>query len=139
MAYDPGAIDAALSAAVGDEKACVYDKGRLVKRITERGPQKRLAFRVVEQGFERHAMTLSGGSFEFERAAGDLDRTLVTLSTSYHPHLGPRWCWRPFEQLTVHTLHGHVLQGMAEKAANSNEVPRETAAAPDGGRAEARR
>jgi hypothetical protein len=114
------------SAAVGEEKTCVYDKGRLVKRITEREEQRRLSFRVVEQGFEQHAMTLSGGAFEFEpvgeEAAGDPGRTRVTLSTRYHPHLGPRWCWRPFERLTVRTLHGHVLKGMAEKARERERV-----------------
>ncbi len=104
------------AAAVGDEKVCVYDKGRLVKRITAREPQRLLGFRVVEQGFEQHAMTLSGGAFELESVDGDPGRTRVSLSTRYHPHLGPRWCWRPFEALTVHTLHGHVLRGMAEKA-----------------------
>jgi hypothetical protein len=104
------------AAAVGDRKVCVYDRGRLVKRITARQPQRLLAFRVVEQGFERHAMTLAGGSFAFEPVEGDPRQTRVTLSTTYHPHLGPRWCWRPFERLTVHTLHRHVLRGMAEKA-----------------------
>src|SRR5207247_2294662 len=83
------------AAAVGDEKTCVYDKGRLVKRITVREPERLLAFRVVEQGFEQHAMTLSGGAFEFAPVQGDPGRTRVTLSTRYHPHLGPRWCWRP--------------------------------------------
>lgn len=123
------------SAAVGDEKTCVYDKGRLVKRITERDAHRRLAFRVVEQGFEQHAMTLSGGAFEFEPAgpgpegeaagdgAGDAGRTRVTLSTRYRPHLGPRWCWRPFERLTVHTLHGHVLRGMADAARDREQLP----------------
>ena len=126
------------AAAVGDEKVCVYDKGRLVKRITEREPGRRLAFRVVEQGFERHAMTLSGGSFDIDSGGADNDSTRVTLSTRYRPHLGPRWCWRPFERLTVHTLHEHVLGGMAEKAA-AVQPPRAIEAQPDPARAEARR
>ena len=105
------------AAAVGDEKACVYDKGRLVKRVTALEPQRLLAFRVVEQGFEQHAMTLSGGAFQFDPVEGGGGTTRVSVRTSYHPHLGPRWCWRPFERLTVHTLHEHVLGGMADKAA----------------------
>ena len=104
------------AAAVGDERTCVYDKGRLTKRVTALDPGRLLAFRVVEQGFERHAMTLAGGRFEFESADGETARTRVTLSTTYRPHLGPRWCWRPFERWTVHMLHGHVLGGMAGKA-----------------------
>lgn len=101
-------------AAVGDVRTCVYDKGRLSKRVTEVEPGRRLAFAVVEQGFERHSMTLVGGSFEFEPAGPD--RTRVTLTTTYHPHLAPRWCWRGLEDRTVHTLHNHVLHGMAEEA-----------------------
>ena len=101
-------------AAVGDVRTCVYDKGRLTKRVTEVQPGRRLAFAVVEQRFERHSMTLVGGSFQFDSAG--TDRTRVTLSTTYRPHLAPRWCWRALEERTVHTLHNHVLRGMAEEA-----------------------
>ena len=101
-------------AAVGDVRTCVYDKGRLGKRVTEVERGRRLAFAVVEQEFERHSMTLVGGGFELEPAGAQ--RTRVTLWTTYRPHLAPRWCWRPFETHTVHTLHRHVLRGMAEEA-----------------------
>jgi hypothetical protein len=104
------------AAAVGDLKTCVYDKGRLTKRITEVDPRRRLSFVVVEQGFERHAMTLHSGGFEFEAVENDPSRTRVTLTTTYRSHLAPQWCWRAFEQWTVHTLHRHILQGMAEDA-----------------------
>ena len=104
------------AAAPGDTRTCVYDKGRLTKRVTAVDPGRRFAFRVVEQGFERHSMTLEGGSFDFEPVKGAPRRTRVTLTTTYRPHLGPRWCWRPFEKYTVHTLHSHVLRGMDEQA-----------------------
>ena len=104
------------AAAVGDVRTCVYDKGRLGKRVTEVEPGRRLAFRVVEQGFERHSMTLVGGGFALQALPGDVPRTRVTLWTTYRPHLAPRWCWRRFEELTVHTLHRHVLRAMAEEA-----------------------
>jgi hypothetical protein len=104
------------AAVVGDLKTCVYDKGRLTKRITAVEPRRRLAFRVVEQGFEQHAMTLSDGGFDFAPFGDDADRSQVTLTTTYRSHLGPRWCWRPFERFTVHTLHRHVLRGMKEEA-----------------------
>jgi hypothetical protein len=113
------------AAAVGDLKTCVYDKGRLTKRITDVEPGRRLAFVVVEQGFERHAMTLHSGSFEFEPDPEDENRTRVTLTTTYRSHLAPQWCWRPFEQWTVHTLHRHILRGMKE------EAEARTAPAPD--------
>ena len=103
------------SAAVGDSRTCVYDKGRLSKRVTRREPGRLLEFVVTEQGFERHAMTLESGGFSFEPLDGGR-RTRVTLTTTFHPHLGPRRCWRPLEQLVVRTLHDHVLRGMREAA-----------------------
>jgi hypothetical protein len=119
------------AAVVGNLKTCVYDKGRLTKRVTAVEPRRRLAFTVVEQGFEQHAMTLSDGAFEFEAVEGDADRTRVTLATTYRSHLGPRWCWRPFERFTVHTLHRHVLRGMAEEAtARREDPPRESSRDP---------
>ena len=105
------------AAAVGDVRTCVYDKGRLSKRITEVEPERRFAFRVVEQGFERHAMTLVDGAFDFAPLVSDPRQTRVTLTTTYRPHLSPRWCWRPFEAYTVHTLHRHVARGIAQEAA----------------------
>ena len=61
-------------------------------------------------------MTLEGGSFDFQPVDRAPRRTRVTLTTTYRPHLRPRWCWRPFEKYTVHTLHAHVLRGMDEQA-----------------------
>jgi hypothetical protein len=110
----------------GDRTVCVYDKGRLVKQVVEvsEGPEgRRLAFRVIEQGFERHAMRLVGGSFQFESV--DAGHTRVTLETTYVPYLGPRWCWRPAERRTVHALHGHVLAGMAGETRTTAELTQE--------------
>ena len=80
---------------VGGRTICVYDKGRLVKETTgvedDDGAgagsprRRRLAFRVVEQGFEQHSMRLVGGSFTFEPM--DDTHTRVTLETTYVPHL----------------------------------------------------
>jgi hypothetical protein len=64
-------------------------------------------------------MSLWGGSFTFEADTSDIvqpHRIHCTLETTYRPHLSPRWCWRPFERYTVHTLHRHVLRGIAEEA-----------------------
>jgi hypothetical protein len=119
---------------VGGRTICVYDKGRLVKETTgvedhDAGSprRRRLAFRVVEQGFEQHSMRLVGGSFTFEPV--DDTHTRVTLETTYVPHLSPRWCWRPFEQWTVHKLHGHVLNGIALEASGPTPV-RQASASP---------
>lgn len=100
---------------VGDTKTCVYSKGHLVKRVSQRIPRHVLAFDVIEQDrIETHSVRLTGGKFEFHAEAPD--RTRVELTTSYQPKLAPRWVWRPFERLAVHTLHRHVLRGMRESA-----------------------
>ena len=100
---------------VGDTKVCVYTKGHLTKRVTERVPMKRLAFDVVEQDrIETNSVRLTGGSFEFHRV--DDGQTRVALTTTYRPKLGPRFIWRPFERIAVHTLHRHVLEGMRAEA-----------------------
>ncbi|HZL36019.1 MAG TPA: SRPBCC family protein [Tepidisphaeraceae bacterium] len=100
---------------VGDVKVCVYTKGRLVKRITGRVPERRLAFDVIGQiNIENHDVRLVDGSFDF--APDGPTQTRITLTTRYEPKLGPRWVWRPAERLAVHALHKHVLEGMRQKA-----------------------
>ena len=101
--------------AVGDVKRCLYDKGHITKQITDVELHQRLSFAVIEQqiGYERD-VRLIGGNFAFE--AIDEKRTRVTLTTEYRPLLTPRFAWRWGERIAVHTLHNHVLEGMAIKA-----------------------
>jgi hypothetical protein len=101
---------------VGDIKVCIYTKGRLVKRITQRVPDSILSFDVVEQSkIEVRSVVLKTGSFRFVPVSAD--QTRVTLSTTYQPLLGPRWAWRWSEKIGVHTLHEYILNGMRLKAA----------------------
>jgi hypothetical protein len=101
---------------VGDLKTCVYQRGKLVKQITEVIPGKRLAFRVVEQDrIETDGAKLLDGSFELEPTDGG-SHTRVTLITRYTPLLNPRFAYRWAEALAIHTLHGHVLAGMKDTA-----------------------
>ncbi len=113
---------------VGDIKYCVYSKGRLVKRITKREEHKLLAFEVIEQKqIETRSIRLTGGEFRFE-AVGP-EQTRVTLATEYEPLLGPRFAWQWAELWATHTLHQHVLTGMAMKAKEnaSTHAPRSLA------------
>jgi hypothetical protein len=104
------------SARPGDLKTCIYEQGRLMKLITEVVPNRRLAFRVVHQEqIEDHGVTLLDGSFDLEPIDGGR-KTLVHLTTRYTPLLSPRFAYFPAEELTVHTLHGHVLAGMKDTA-----------------------
>jgi len=97
--------------AVGDVERCVYRNGHLVKVITECRRGERLAFRITEQHlhFERD-VTLRDGAFLLEPLEGG--RTRVVLTTRYQRHLRPAWLWEWMEREVVHTLHGHVLEGM---------------------------
>lgn len=107
--------------AVGDVKTCLYNKGRIVKRITRAERGVVLAFDVIEQsiGYERD-VALKRGAFEFVPLGPS--RTLVKLSTTYEPLLRPRWCWRWGEEIGIHTLHRHVLEGMKLRA-GMDELP----------------
>jgi hypothetical protein len=104
-----------MSQRVGDIKRCMYNKGPISKLITRVRPGELLAFEVVEQriGYERD-VRLTGGAFAFRAASPE--RTEVTLTTSYEPLLSPRWVWRPFERVAVHTLHNYVIEGMRLRA-----------------------
>lgn len=99
----------------GDVKVCVYNKGRLTKRAAVVAPPRLLEFEVIEQriGYERD-VRLTGGSFSLEPLGPG--RTRVTLSTRYEPLLSPRGMWAWGEDWAVHTLHGHVLEGMVLEA-----------------------
>jgi hypothetical protein len=107
-------------AAVGDVQRCIYQRGYLVKQITRCEDQQVLAFRVTEQHlhFERD-VTLLDGSFALEPGTGE--QTCVVLTTRYLRHLRPAWLWEPVERKVVHTLHGHVLEGMRRKLHNGEE------------------
>ncbi len=101
---------------IGDLKTCIYQHGKLVKQVIEVTPGRRLVFRVVEQdGIENDGARLLDGSFELEPVDGG-QRTQVTLTTRYVPLLHPRFAYAWAEALAIHTLHGHVLAGMQDKA-----------------------
>lgn len=99
---------------VGNVVRCYYDRGYLVKRISERVENERLAFDVLEQqlGFE-HDVKLQHGSFEIVPDDGaHRRRCRIVVTTTYERYPRPTWIWQPFEELVVHTLHEHVLEGM---------------------------
>ena len=105
---------------VGDAKICIYTKGRLGKRVTERLVNQRLTFSVILQdNIENHSVRLTDGAFAFNPRGPNL--TEVDLTTRYQPKLGPRWVWRPAEQLAIHTMHRYVLEGMSQKAVSASQ------------------
>lgn len=111
---------------VGQTVNCIYDRGHLKKRISEVVPGKRLAFEVIEQKlhFERD-VTLKSGSFTIEpvdehnESAG----VYVRLQTTYERHLRPTSIWKPIEEVVVHSLHEHVLEGMRQHITRQRKHP----------------
>jgi hypothetical protein len=102
--------------AAGDIATCVYEDGRLVKRITAVETARRLAFEVVEQRLHfEHDVTLLGGGFDLE--ALPAGGTRLRLTTTYRSHLSPEWLWRPLERLAIETLHRHVIRRVRDRAA----------------------
>src|SRR5262249_54517293 len=98
----------------GDVQRCVYERGHLVKIITRCEPGRELAFDVLEQHLHfEHDVRLRDGSFRLEPLANG--GTRVVLTTRYVRLLSPAWLWEPAERKIVHTLHGHVLEGMRRR------------------------
>ena len=103
-------------AEVGDTSRCVYENGYLVKKITRREEGRLLGFRVIEQKLHfEHDLEIREGSFRIEPGPGP-GTTLVTLTTIYRRLTYPAFIWQPAETLVLHTLHGHVLEGMRANA-----------------------
>jgi hypothetical protein len=103
-------------ARVGDRVRCVYDRGYLCKQLTEVDPGRRLAFVVTEQHlhFERDVRLLDGS---FEIVSDGPQRSKIVLTTRYEKRLQPQWLWDATERKVIHSLHGHVLEGMRRQAA----------------------
>lgn len=118
------------SRTIGDVKTCVYNKGRIVKRVTDVRSPELLAFDVIDQkiGYERDVRLISGS---FDLSSETATRTRITLQTTYQPLLGPRWAWSLGEDYAIHTLHAHVLEGMRRHAERAN-LPQTMALSNDG-------
>jgi len=104
----------------GDIRTCVYERGRVVKRISRVERYRRLEFEILEQSIHvEHDVKLIRGGFEFESAGPN--QTRIRLTTTYQPLLRPRFCWQPFEEWVTHTLHNHILRGMQDKGSAMND------------------
>ena len=102
----------------GEVVRCFYDAGTISKRISRLEKHRRLSFEVVEADIRSENYThLKDGSFEIEPVGDTQSR--ITLTTRYERKLRPGFFWEPIERKVIHTLHGHVLEGMRRKA----EVP----------------
>lgn len=104
--------------AVGDETRCVYEKGHLLKRVTEIAPERRCGFDVVEQRLAiRGGIRLAGGSYTLRELPDGSTR--VELETRYVTRQRPRWLWRRIEAAVCHAFHRHILGEMRRELASS--------------------
>jgi len=108
----------------GEVVRCFYNCGTISKRISRVVPQRKLSFEVVQAVMrsENYA-ELKDGSFEIEPVGERQSR--ITLTTRYERKLRPAWVWEPIERKVIHTLHGHVLEGMRRKAAGDRRQDEE--------------
>ena len=77
-----------------------------------------LSFEVVEADHAERELRQPQGR-QLRDRAGRHTQSRITLTTRYERKLPPAWIWEPIERKVIHTLHGHVLEGMRRKA----EVP----------------
>lgn len=96
---------------VGDEARCLYDRGYLIKRVSEVEVGRRYAFDVVEQALVvGGGMTLSGGEYALHEIAPG--RVEIRVTTRYASPRRPRWLWAPIERAVCHSFHRHILHAM---------------------------
>jgi hypothetical protein len=99
----------------GSVVTAVYRRGYLTAEVTDMVEPEGLAFAITEQvNAFVHELRLVGGGCTLVPAGPGVTR--IALETTYQPLFSPRWCWAPFEQLAIHTLHRHVLASIAPAA-----------------------
>lgn len=106
----------------GEIVTCFYDCGEIKKRISTVEQPRRLAFDVVSvQMRSENYANLKEGSFEIVPVGERKSR--ITLTTRFERKLRPALIWEPIERRVIHTLHGHVLEGMRRKAEGPRAAP----------------
>ncbi len=99
----------------GEIVTCFYNCGEIKKRISKVDAPRQLAFNVIDiQMRSENYAKLKDGSFEIEPVGTKQSR--ITLTTRFERKLRPAFFWEPIEHKVIHTLHGHVLEGMRRKA-----------------------
>lgn len=99
----------------GEIVTCFYNCGEIKKRISKVEAPRKLAFDVIDiQMRSENYANLKDGSFEIEPVGKNQSR--ITLTTRFERKLHPSLFWEPIEHKVIHTLHGHVLEGMRRKA-----------------------
>lgn len=107
---------------VGDEIRCLYERGHLIKRVTQIETGRLYCFDVIEQALAvGGGIRLLGGSYTL-RGIGD-HHTEVALETRY---VSARHSWlsRPIEAAVCHAFHRHMLRTMRRNLADATRQKR---------------
>ena len=100
---------------VGDDAKCLYERGHLLKRVSQIDRGRRCAFEIVEQDLEvGRGIRLSDGVYTLSELPDG--RTEVALETRYASPKRPRWLWKPVEAAVCHAFHLHILRAMRRNA-----------------------
>jgi len=104
--------------AVGDEIHCLYQRGHLIKRVTQIEIGHLYRFDVIEQDLSvGGGIRLLGGSYTL-RGVGDR-HTEVALETRFMSARRPTWLSRPIEAAVCHAFHRHMLRTMRRTLADA--------------------
>lgn len=117
--------------AVGDETHCLYERGHLVKRVTQIETGRLYCFDVIEQDLALGGgIRLLGGSYTL-RGIGER-HTEVALETRYVSSRRPIWLSRSIEAAVCHAFHRHMLRTMRRKLAKVAPLGRPPGASQQG-------
>jgi hypothetical protein len=101
-------------AKVGDEAKCSYERGHLLKRVTQVDPGRHYGFEVAEQNLDvGRGLALAGGCYTLRELPGGA--TEVAVTTRYVSHRRPAWLWERIEATVCHMFHRHLLSVMRRK------------------------
>jgi hypothetical protein len=98
------------TSAVGGQRTCLFDNGKIVAQITDYQPGKYLAMDVKEYNLTgTQWFRFDNASYIFE---SHNDGTKLTRKTSYHSTLRPRFYWEWFEISAIEQEHEFVLMSL---------------------------
>ena len=99
---------------VGSKRVCYFNSGYIEETVTGWNPPYYMGLAIDRTHMPgRHWLGFEHAEY---RLAAEGSRTLLTRRTTITSHLLPRWYWRPFERLGVHSEHHYILQDMMLKA-----------------------
>jgi hypothetical protein len=108
--------------AVGDQAICLYEGGRLLKRVTQIDHCRLYEFSVIEQHLVvGRGVRLCGGSYALRGLS--MGRTELSITTRYSSGNRPRWLVRPIERWVCHVFHRHLLRSIKTKAEAQGPAP----------------